>query len=457
MDVSSLPLTLLADASAVSRAMQSFVTPVVGAIIAIASVAVVFFLVNGGIQYMTSSGNPEKLEHAKKVIRNALIGLAMVIAAGTLVAILSHAYSGGGGAMNEQLPSLNTIEPEGPSGGVVDVLINAIVGLLKNLIESAGTPFLAALSYFTDGTPLMAENSGVFNLWLAMVAIANVLFVLVVALLGFHVMSYATFGLEEIEFKHLLPRIGLIFLLVNTSIFVIDAVISLSNGMISALHAGFSSQPVWNSLISVVEQGDALGLAALLIMIVFLILAVMLLVYYVLRLVVLYIGAVLSPLIFLVWLLPPFKDFAESAMKTYVMTIFVLFIHVVILSLAASIFLGMAADSPNQALNPIMAMIVGIATLLALLKTQGVMAHMSYVSLGPKTANKLGSQLSNVINHYSNKQKRPQLNPVGVPVQRVPANAGYAKIARTAPHHKAAKNLRSKATSSTPKPKRKKS
>ena len=33
---------------------------------------------------------------------------------------------------------------------------------------------------------------------------ADALFVLVIALLGFHVMGYATLGLDEIEIKHIL-------------------------------------------------------------------------------------------------------------------------------------------------------------------------------------------------------------------------------------------------------------
>jgi hypothetical protein len=140
-------------------------------------------------------------------------------------------------------------------------------------------------------------------------------------------------------------------------------------------------------------------------MIVFVILAVMLVIYYVLRIVVLYIGAVLAPVMMLLWLLPAFKDFVVTAVKVYIMTIFVLFVHVVILLLAASIFTGMRAAGSDDALNPIMAMVVGVATMLALLKTQAVMSQMSYVSLGPKTARKLGGQLSNVISHYSKKSR----------------------------------------------------
>lgn len=71
----------------------------------------------------------------------------------------------------------------------------------------------------------MADNQSVFNFWLAMVGISDVLFIVILALLGFHVMSASTFGFDEIEFKHLLPRIGLVFLVMNTSIFFIDGVI----------------------------------------------------------------------------------------------------------------------------------------------------------------------------------------------------------------------------------------
>ena len=223
-------------------------------------------------------------------------------------------------------------------------------------------------------------------------------------LLGFHIMNFSVFGFEEINIRQLLPKLGLVFLLINTSIFAIDAIISLSNGMIAALKAGFSSLTVWDSLKAVVDQQGGLGLAGLLLMIVFVVLTVVLLVYYVLRLVVLYIGAVLAPIVFAIWLLPPFKDFAESAMKTYITTIFVLFIHVVILQLASSIFAGMLIASGGQPLNPFMSIIVGIATILALLKTQTTLSQMSYASVGPRAMSKMGGKLMNAMSYYGGKK-----------------------------------------------------
>jgi hypothetical protein len=396
-------LTRLADTSSVVNVMQGVVSPLMTALIALASVACAFFLIVGGFHYMSSAGQPERLEHAKKLIRNALIGLVIIIGAAALTALLSHAYSASSTAPAQHLPQLTAVKPASTGISLVAVLIKAITGLLQNIIVSVAAPFISALQFFTSGTPLMAENSSVFNLWLATVAMADVLFVLVVALLGFNVMSAASLGLEEIEFKHLLPQLGLTFLLINTSIFAIDAIISLSNGMISALMAGFGNITIWKVLNDIASQSGGLGLAALLIMIVFVVLSVMLLVYYVGRLVTLYLGAVLSPLVLLLWLLPSFKDFAANAAKTYLTTIFVLFIHVVILELAASIFATLIVGSPGQTPDPIMALVVGISTLIALLKTQGVLMQLSYASIGPKAMRRLGGQFINSVSYVSSK------------------------------------------------------
>lgn len=394
----------VADVSDAGNFMKDYLAPVMLTLIGLAGLAATFFLIMAGIQYMTSSGKPDKLEHAKRVMRNALIGLVIVIAAGTLTGILSQAYGGSNGVGIENLPALSTVEPEDTSGGIVDILVKAIVGLFKHIIQSAAEPFIKALDYFTQGTPLMADNSSVFKLWLTVVGIADALFVLFVALLGFHVMSSASLGLDEIEFKHMLPQIGLAFLLVNTSIFAIDAVISLSNAMISAIYAAFSELSVWEVLSAIVDQAKGSGLVALLIMVVFMILAIFLLVYYVMRLVTLYIGAILSPVVVLLWLLPGFKDFAITAIKTYFTTIFVLFIHVIILQLAASLFAGMMIGSDDKkTIDPIMGTIIGIAALLTILKTQGLLMQMSYVSVGPKALRKLGGQFMNGISYTTTK------------------------------------------------------
>ncbi len=396
-----LPLTFMADVSVASNVMRSFITPTIATLCALASLACTFFLITGGIQYMTSSGNPEKLEQAKKLLKNALVGLALVIAAASLTAILSNAYGSGGSAGVEKLPLLQSIEQPKTSNGLFDVMMNAITGLLRSIVEAIGEPFINALGYFVNSTPLMGDNGSVFSLWAAVLGIANVLLILIIGLLGFHVMSSTSLGFDEIEVKQLLPQLGAIFLLMNSSIFVIDAVISLSNGMINALQSGFQSTDIWAVLIQITKESGTMGLAGLMMMVAFLILVVILLVYYVARILALYIGAILSPLVVLLWLLPAFKDFAMTALKTYLTMIFVLFVHVVIWLLAASIFVGMLDSTPGNEPNTIMALIVGIATITTLLKTQGVMKELSYAASAPRAARQLSGSFVRGVSHMS--------------------------------------------------------
>jgi len=405
LDALPMSFRLMADSSAAVETMRNYVTPTMQTLVAIAALASVFFIVYGGFLYMSSRGNPEKLDQAKRVLKNALIGLVIVLGAGTLTAILSGAMGHATNPNSATLPNLQPITPNSPGNGLIEIIINAVTGLLNNIIQAVAAPFLAALDFFTKSTPLMTSNSAVFNLWLAMVGITDVLFVIIVALLGFHVMSAATFGLDEIEFKHLLPRIALIFLLLNTSIFLIDGIIALSNALISAVGAVGGSQSVWTVLTNVVNESGGQGVAALLVMLVFLIFSVILLVYYVGRLVTLFVGTVLSPIVFLLWLVPGFRDFSETAMKTYLTTIFTLFVHVVILTLAASLFTGMSGASGNDAPNTLMAMMVGLATVIALLKTQGLMMQFSYVSLGARSTRQLGTTFMNGVSYLGGRAK----------------------------------------------------
>ena len=405
-DVLTSSLSLLADTTGVVTVMREYVAPTIRTLAALASIACVFFIINSGYLYMTSSGQPEKIEQAKRVLKNALLGLVIVLAAATVVSILSSAYGTTHEATSATLPSLEAIPAQSAGLGLVDILIKAVTGFLNNIIQTVAAPFLAALNYFTKATPLMAENSSVQNLWKVMVLIADSLMVIVLALIGLHVMSASSFGFEEVELKQLWPKIALVFVLLHTSIFIIDGVIELSNVLINAISQVSGSTSVWDVLTKVVKEAGGQGLAALLMMLAFLIFAVILLVYYVGRLVTLFIGAVLAPLVILLWIVPGFRDFSESAMKTYITTIFVLFVHVVILQLSASLFTGMSVASGNPVPDALISMVVGLATVMALLRTQSVMLQFSYASMGARNARKLGGQFINGISYMTGKSKK---------------------------------------------------
>ncbi len=399
-------LTTFADTSSAITSMREYVMPVVQILAGLGGLVSVFFIIQAGYLYMTSSGKPDQMEHAKDILKKALLGLIIILAAITLTTVLTSAYGTPSSPANATLPSLEAVAEEEQSNGFLDMVVKAITGVLSQIVNAIATPFLNALDFFTTSTPSMASNPTVFNFWLAMVGIGNILFILVLVLIGFHVMSASALGFDEVEPRQLVPRVIMIFALMNSSIFLIDGIIALSNALIVAVGLISGSSSVWDTLMKVVEQTSGLGIAALLIMVAFVICAVVLLVYYVMRLVTLYIGAVLAPLVSLMWLIPGFRDFAETAFKTYLSTIFVLFVHVIILQLAASLFTGMATASGEDAVpDTLMAMVTGIATILLLLKAQGVMMQYSYVSMGSRNMRKLGGQFINGVSYMTSKTK----------------------------------------------------
>jgi len=61
----------------------------------------------------------------------------------------------------------------------------------------------------------------------------------------------------------------------------------------------------------------------------------------------------------------------------------------------------MLASSSSDTLDPIMSVVVGLATLMALLKTQSVLMQLNYASVAPKAMRKLGSQFMTGVSYIS--------------------------------------------------------
>ena len=376
--------------------VASFTTQTLNVLLIFASLGTVVFLIKGGYSYITSNGRPDSLEHAKTIIRNALIGLVLVLSASVLVSVLSNAFT------TPSIPSATTplelqpIVPADPPGGLTQVILDAINGFLQNIVQSATKPLVDGIISFLTTTPSILANSVVFNFWLVILGITNALFALLIALLGFHFMSASTFGFEEIEFKHLLPRVGLAFLGANSSIFLVDWIVLLCNTLVKALltaTGGLTNAWILNSvdLLKIID-GDA-AIITLIFMLLFVILSAVLLLFYIMRLITISLGAVMAPLIFLLWALPKFSDFAEISAKTYIVTIFTVFVHVVIIQLASA-FLAI----PEQVgTNSLISILVAIGLLFTLLKTPGIMVQLMFYNTGRGMFRKMGGQIMNVI------------------------------------------------------------
>ncbi len=383
--------------------ITTFTSNTLNTLIILATLASTLFLIKGGYSYITSSGKPDSLEHAKITIRNAALGLILVLGAGLISAIMSHAFSTPTGSFTAGQINLVPIQPATPSNGLTQVLLDAIAAFLQNIVQSATKPLTTGIISFLTTTPSLAANSVIFNFWLVIVGITDSLFALVVALLGFHLMSASTFGFDEIEFKHILPRIGLAFFGANTSIFLADFIVSTCNAMVQALlHATGGINQAW--ILNAFDPASlVLGttqIITLIFMILFVILAVVLLLFYITRLIIISLGAVLAPLVFLLWTIPKFSDFAEISMKTYLIAVFTVFVHLVIIQLASA-FLTIPGQTGT---NSLISILIAIGLLLTLLKTPNLLMQLVFYNSGKNIVKKVGGQIINVMTTDKNAQ-----------------------------------------------------
>ncbi len=376
--------------------VASFTKDMLSIFIILASLGAIFFLVKGGYGYITSSGKPDALEHAKLTIRNAVIGLVFVLSASIISQVLTTAFTTPTSQTTTAAIVLKPIVPELQPDGLAQVMLDGINGLLKNIVQSATKPLVDGILSFLTTTPSVLTNSVIFNFWLTMVGIVDSLFVLLIALLGFQFMSASTFGFEEIEFKHLLPRIGLAFLGANSSIFLVDWIITSCNALINTVittTGGFDRAWVLNAVdLLKIVNGDAL-LITLIFMLLFVILAGVLLLFFIMRLITIAVGTVLAPFIFLLWALPKFADFAEISTKTFIATIYTVFVQVVIIQLASAFF----AFPEQVGTNVITSIVVGIGVLFMLLKTPSFMMQLVFYNTGRGMVRKIGGQIMNVL------------------------------------------------------------
>jgi len=277
------------------------------------------------------------------------------------------------------------------------------------------------ISYLTT-TPTLLDNSIIRNYWLIILGITDSLFVLVVALLGLRFMSAEAFGFEEMELRHLLPRIGLAFLGANVSLFLANYAIITCNALVSAVlnsTGGLSQALLIDAITPTGDATVATPFVILVFLLIFLIVSIVLLLMYVSRLIFISLGAVLSPLIFLMWSMPKFSDFAEIAVKAYLVSVFTVFVHIVVIQLASA-FISLPAHSENN----IVSIVVGIGLFFTLLKIPGMLMQMAFYSTGAAAIYKIGKEIVNVISTSKSEKSNQDDSGSGRSIKKSRANLG---------------------------------
>jgi len=73
--------------------LSGFIMKIINIALTIAGLIAVLFLIIGGFRYITSAGNEETAEQAKKIITNAIIGVIVIILSFVIVRVISNALA----------------------------------------------------------------------------------------------------------------------------------------------------------------------------------------------------------------------------------------------------------------------------------------------------------------------------------------------------------------------------
>jgi len=95
--LASPALAVSADVSKI----QTFIQGVIQVLVTLAGLVSAGFFVWGGIGYITSSGDPEKLDRSKKTIVYSAIGLAIVLGAFVLSTVVTQLATGAFGGSTQ--------------------------------------------------------------------------------------------------------------------------------------------------------------------------------------------------------------------------------------------------------------------------------------------------------------------------------------------------------------------
>jgi hypothetical protein len=102
-----------------TRDLRSIIIDIVNIFMGFLGIIAVLVILYGGYVYMTSAGNPEKIEKAKKILINGAVGLAIIFASWGIVALIFRLFGigigGGGGG-----PSGPIVGPGALGNGIIE-------------------------------------------------------------------------------------------------------------------------------------------------------------------------------------------------------------------------------------------------------------------------------------------------------------------------------------------------
>ena len=140
--------------------------PLTQTLAALGGLTATFFLAWAGLEYITSAGNPLRLNRAKQIFKNALLGLLLILLAATLVSVLKSSYQNNLD-LDTALPSPSVELSQVGASDQQSSAGSAVSDFLYQVVLASLHPFLDLMSHLIQQTPLAGQNAVVVQLWWA--------------------------------------------------------------------------------------------------------------------------------------------------------------------------------------------------------------------------------------------------------------------------------------------------
>jgi len=260
-----------------------------------------------------------------------------------------------------------------PKAWAADVFSQTLVTMLSTIAQSlkgmlGGTPG-GPLDVLTQTPPGASySNPAVIKLWGTLRSIANGALALLAMWGGYSVIVGQQTNTPYHEAMELLPRLALGALLANTSLWWGQLGIDLGNALCQAV--GTTGLPAWQSVTS--SPGQAL--LDVILTLVYLVLGILLFIQMLMRLALVDVLLVVSPLALVCWILPQTQGWAKRWLFFYVGAVSVQFFQVLALQLGSGV-INSLAPGPQQAVGP--SMFLAMAVLLLTLRLPSMFIHHS--------------------------------------------------------------------------------
>jgi hypothetical protein len=286
-----------------------------------------------------------------------------------LTPVATPPSSGGGGGSGLSLP-----DPKQWAADVFNqVLVNLLNGFANALRGVVNAVLGSSLNFITQTPPAGSYASPTVQaLWGVVRAIADAALVLIALGGGFNLIAREQLGSPYHAAMEVIPRIILGALLANTSLTWGQLAIDANNALCQAI--GQATLPAWQSADPATQVlVDLLGV------LIYLVTSLLLLLQMLMRLALVDILLVISPLGLVCWVLPQTQGWARLWSSLFFGTVFTQFVQVLVLKLGGSLLTEITPMAPDAAL---LAVALGVAVLALTLKIPGLMRNHLASGLG---------------------------------------------------------------------------